>query len=139
MHTAPLGAHFAIMAAKFSMVNTSGLFDTEAHLEASDRMQNAMEELKVKNERQERETETKRAHETRTKASNQQRLVQSRAAAVVQAAAKHESYVVPTLPDSQKNDSDDEDDSDDEYLDGLDNDPELERYGSCVWLVPSPC
>lgn len=129
---APLGAHFRIshsaaMAAKFSMVNTSGLFDTEAHLEASDRMQNAMQELKVKNERQERDTETKRAHEARTQASNQQRMVQSRAAAVMQAAVKHESYVVPTLPDNQERGSDDEDDSDDEYLDGLDNDPELER------------
>lgn len=40
------------MAAKFSMAST-GMFDAGDHAEASDRMQNAMEELRVKQEREE--------------------------------------------------------------------------------------
>lgn len=40
------------MAAKFSMAST-GMFDAGDHAEATDRMQNAMEELRVKEERDE--------------------------------------------------------------------------------------
>lgn len=145
------------MAAKFSMVNTSGLFDSAAHVEATDRMQGAMEELKIKNERQERiKAKEKAVHAHKTE-EQRQRIQCAREIAA--AATKNDaSFIRAKKPnENQPRDSDDEDefdseddddtdddvyfsglhplqsvrddadDDDDALLDELDQDPELER------------
>lgn len=118
------------MAAKFSMVNTSGLFDQGAHLEASDRMQGAMEELKIKNERAEAAKQQQRAQQEKQEKLLVQRALRSQEAAIAAARQKDATYVRAKRDgaDNQQQ-SEDEDDSDDDdaLLDELEHDPELER------------
>ncbi|GMF29559.1 unnamed protein product [Phytophthora lilii] len=107
------------MAAKFSMANTSGLFDSAAHVEASDRMQGAMEELKVKNERQEK-LRAQQAEQQEKDEKQRARRVEEALAAKAAKQKEDRSFV------GQQ--QDEELDSDDEaMLDELDEDPELER------------
>ncbi|TMW61861.1 hypothetical protein Poli38472_010924 [Pythium oligandrum] len=125
------------MASKFSMVNTSGLFDSAAHVEATDRMQGAMEELKIKHDRQDRQDAKHRAQQERDEASQRQRLARSREAAAAASAddsfirAKNPNQV--TCAESDEEDTgpdahdDEDDDDDDALLDELEQDPELER------------
>ncbi|GMF23641.1 unnamed protein product [Phytophthora fragariaefolia] len=109
------------MAAKFSMANTSGLFDSAAHVEASDRMQGAMEELKVKNERQEKMRAQQLEQQEREDKQRARRLEEALAAKAAQQ-KEDRSYV---------GQQQDELDSDDEaMLDELDEDPELERLAT---------
>ncbi|OWZ21440.1 hypothetical protein PHMEG_0004019 [Phytophthora megakarya] len=105
------------MAAKFSMANTSGLFDSAAHVEASDRMQGAMEELKMKNERQEKLKLQQQEQQEKEEKQKERRLEQALAAKVAQQ-KEDRSYVTG----QEELDSDDE-----AMLDDLDEDPELER------------
>ncbi|CAI5702031.1 unnamed protein product [Peronospora effusa] len=108
------------MAAKFSMANTSGLFDSAAHVEASDRMQNAMEELKVKKERQEK-TRTKQL-EQEEKETKQWTLRVEEALEAKAADQKEDRTYVGKYKEEEESDSDDE-----TMVDDLDKDPELER------------
>ncbi|KAG6623111.1 Thioredoxin-like protein [Phytophthora cinnamomi] len=111
------------MAAKFSMANTSGLFDSAAHVEASDRMQGAMEELKVKNERQEKVRAQQQEQEERQEQQRARRVEEALAAKAAQQ-KEDRSYV----GGQKQQEEGDELDSDDEaMLDELDEDPELER------------
>lgn len=123
------------MAAKFSMVNTSGLFDQGAHLEASDRMQGAMEELKIKNEHAESAKSVQRAQQDKQEKLMVQRAIRSQEAAIATALQKDATYVRVKRNEDEDNNDDNEDDSDDDdaLLDELDNDPELERY-TCYLL-----
>ncbi|CEG48721.1 thioredoxin-like protein [Plasmopara halstedii] len=108
------------MAAKFTMVNTSGLFDPAAHVEASDRMQNAMEELKLKNEQQ----ETIRAQQKDKQEKEEKQRIKGIEEALAAKAAEQKtdrSYV----RDKQLKEISDSDDE--EMLNQLDDDPELER------------
>lgn len=118
------------MAAKFSMVNTSGLFDQDAHLEASDRMQGAMEELKIKNERAESAKSVQRAQQDQHEKLLVQRAIHSQEAAISAALEKDAAYVRVKRGDGDDGNNDDDggSDEDDALLDELDNDPELERY-----------
>lgn len=120
------------MAAKFSMVNTSGLFDQGAHLEASDRMQDAMGELKIKNERAESAKSVQRAQQDKQEKLMVQRAIRSQEAAIAAALQKDATYVRVKRnegdDDDNNDDGDGSDDDDDALLDELDNDPELERY-----------
>lgn len=108
------------MAAKFSMANTSGLFDSAAHVEASDRMQGAMEELKIKNERREKLRAQQEAQQEKEQEQHKQRIQDALAA---KEAEKKEdrSYIRP------QEEQDELDSDDDALLDELDEDPELER------------
>ncbi|KAI9994574.1 hypothetical protein PInf_011315 [Phytophthora infestans] len=108
------------MAAKFSMANTSGLFDSAAHVEASDRMQGAMEELKVKNERKEKIRAQEQEQQEKEEKQRASRVEEALAAKTAQQ-QENDSYI--------RGQQQDEDlDSDDEaMLDELDEDPELER------------
>uniref|UniRef100_K3X9E1 Thioredoxin domain-containing protein n=1 Tax=Globisporangium ultimum (strain ATCC 200006 / CBS 805.95 / DAOM BR144) TaxID=431595 RepID=K3X9E1_GLOUD len=123
------------MAAKFSMVNTSGLFDQGAHLEASDRMQGAMEELKIKNERAESAKAQQRKQQEKQEQTMVQRALRSQEAAIANALQKDATYVkTKRVEDDEDGASGDEgdnisdDDSDDDaLLSELDHDPELER------------
>ncbi|KAH7485657.1 hypothetical protein PRIC1_004959 [Phytophthora ramorum] len=107
------------MAAKFSMVNTSGLFDSAAHVEASDRMQGAMEELKVKNERQDKARAQQQQQQEQSEKQRERRVEEALATKAAQQ-KEDRSFV--------GQEQDDDMDSDDEaLLDELDEDPELER------------
>ncbi|KAI9994524.1 hypothetical protein PInf_011246 [Phytophthora infestans] len=108
------------MAAKFCMANTSGLFDSAAHVEASDRMQGAMEELKVKNERKEKIRAQEQEQQEKEEKQRASRVEEALAAKTAQQ-QENDSYI--------RGQQQDEDlDSDDEaMLDELDEDPELER------------
>jgi thiol-disulfide isomerase/thioredoxin len=118
--TVILEANRRNMAAKFSMVNTSGLFDSAAHVEASDRMQGAMEELKVKNERQEK---ARALHvEKQEKEDKQQERRLQEAFEAKAAEQKEDRSYVGQQQEEEELDSDDE-----AMLDELDEDPELER------------
>ncbi|EGZ23136.1 hypothetical protein PHYSODRAFT_479223 [Phytophthora sojae] len=108
------------MAAKFSMANTSGLFDSAAHVEASDRMQGAMEELKVKNERQEKIRAQQLEQQEREDKQRARRLEEALAAKAAQQ-KEDRSYV------GQQQQEDELDSDDEALLDELDEDPELER------------
>jgi hypothetical protein len=119
------------MAAKFSMANTSGLFDAGSHLEASDRMQQAMEELRIKEQ---------------TKKIAKQKDAAAAAAAKKAAVAptvirvkKDTSFIKPeedeeeedqSASEQEEQDEEDVDDSDfdDEVFGDNGDDPELDRY-----------
>lgn len=124
------------MAAKFSMVNTSGLFDQGAHLEATDRMQGAMEELKIKNERSESAKAQQRAQQEKQEKVMVQRALRSQEAAIAAALQKDASYIKAKRveDDDEAEGSEDggnnSDSDDDAFLDDLDHDPELERYAN---------
>ncbi|KAG3111412.1 hypothetical protein PI124_g9861 [Phytophthora idaei] len=108
------------MAAKFSMANTSGLFDSAAHVEASDRMQGAMEELKVKNERQEKIRAQQQEQQEKEEKQRARRVEEALAAKAVQ--QKEDGSFIKGQQQEEELDSDDE-----AMLDELDEDPELER------------
>lgn len=108
------------MAAKFSMANTSGLFDSAAHVEASDRMQGAMEELKVKNERQEKVRAQQLEQQGKEEKQRANRVEEALAAKAAQQ-KDNRSYV------GQQQEEDELDSDDEAMLDELDEDPELER------------
>ncbi|KAE8885721.1 hypothetical protein PF002_g27208 [Phytophthora fragariae] len=108
------------MAAKFSMANTSGLFDSAAHVEASDRMQGAMEELKVKNDRQEKTRAQQLEQQEREDKQRTRRLEEALEAKAAQ--QKEDRSYVGQQQEDEELDSDDE-----AMLDELDEDPELER------------
>uniref|UniRef100_M4BNU5 Uncharacterized protein n=1 Tax=Hyaloperonospora arabidopsidis (strain Emoy2) TaxID=559515 RepID=M4BNU5_HYAAE len=108
------------MAAKFSMANTSGLFDSAAHVEASDRMQNAMEVLKVNNQRQEKAREQQMEQENREEAHQVRRVNEALAAKLVQQ-KEDRTYV------GMHHEIDDLDSDDETMLNELNDDPELER------------
>ncbi|KAG7396783.1 hypothetical protein PHYBOEH_001812 [Phytophthora boehmeriae] len=105
------------MAAKFSMANTSGLFDSAAHVEASDRMQGAMEDLKIKNERKEKLRAQQEAQQERQEAEKTKRIQDAMAATK----AENNSFV------AQNKDEEDLDSDDEAMLDELEEDPELDR------------
>ncbi|CAI5747539.1 unnamed protein product [Peronospora destructor] len=108
------------MAAKFSMANTSGLFDSAAHVEASDRLHHAMEELKVKNERQEK-TRTKQLEQQ----ENEEKQRAHRVEEALEAKATHQKEdrtYAGKFKEEEELDSDNE-----TMLDDLNRDPELER------------
>ena len=107
------------MAAKFSMAN--GLFDQGDHAEASSRMQNAMEDLRIKNERQEEAAAIVKEQEAIVQAEQEQ-------TAYLKTNVNDHTYDAP--PQANQND-DSSDDDDDEYL----KDPELERYVSCHHFI----
>ncbi|KAJ0396070.1 hypothetical protein P43SY_008752 [Pythium insidiosum] len=127
------------MASKFSMVNTSGLFDTAAHVEATDRMQGAMEELKIKHDREDRAEAARQASLAAAQREKDTRAAASKAAAVANAAIADSSFIRPKrqqsdeeeaeeeLDEDADNNDDDDDDDDDAWLAELDQDPELER------------
>ncbi len=97
------------MAAKFSMANTSGLFDAGSHVEASDRMQQAMEELKIKNERREqakRVSEHKKAKEAARNAA--------RASGPVVRVKKSDAGFVKPQEESEEEEEEEEFDEEDE-------------------------
>ncbi|KAF0700464.1 Aste57867_8993 [Aphanomyces stellatus] len=109
------------MAAKFSMVGGSGLFGAEDHMEASDRMGQAMEQLKVREE-----------HESQQR---QQKQIVQHEQMLAKLDAQETQYIHDTIrPEhyenganaSQQNAPDDDDD-DDEFLDDLDQDPDFMR------------
>ncbi|TDH65409.1 hypothetical protein CCR75_006547 [Bremia lactucae] len=108
------------MAAKFSMVNTSGLFDSAAHVEASDRMQSAMEELKLKNDHQETTRMKEQKEHERVEKQHARRIEEGLAA---KAAYEKEdrSYIGHTNHEIAS------ESDDDTRLDELEEDPELER------------
>ncbi|KAG2762604.1 hypothetical protein PC129_g11161 [Phytophthora cactorum] len=108
------------MAAKFSMANTSGLFDSAAHVEASDRMQGAMEELKVKNERQEKIRAQQQEQQEKEEKQRARRVEEALAAKAVQ--QKEDGSFIKGQQQEEELDSDDE-----AMLGELDEDPELER------------
>lgn len=99
------------------MVNTSGLFDSAAHLEASDRMQNAMEELKIKNERQ----ATIRTQQREYEEKQPTRRVEEDLTA--KRANQNENQLC--ISDKQQDETSDSDDE--ALLNEVDDDPELER------------
>ncbi|RLN84066.1 hypothetical protein BBJ28_00008350 [Nothophytophthora sp. Chile5] len=109
------------------MVNTSGLFDSAAHVEASDRMQGAMQELQLKNEQRERLQAQQQAKEQKDEAERTRRVRDAMAAK-----SDDRSFV----GNNEALQGEDELDSDDEaMLDELDADPELERtdvVGKCA-------
>ncbi|DAZ92637.1 TPA: hypothetical protein N0F65_003450 [Lagenidium giganteum] len=106
------------MAAKFSMA--TGLFGAEAHAEASDRMHQAMEELRVKHERE----DAAKAKVERAEAAKAQRDAQR---AGLAAKSKAPEKPEPDDDDHDDDEVDDDDDDDDAFMDELENDPELER------------
>ncbi|KAG4053989.1 hypothetical protein JG687_00012871 [Phytophthora cactorum] len=108
------------MAAKFSMANTSGLFDSAAHVEASDRMQGAMEELKVKNERQEKIRAQQQEQQEKEEKQRARRVEEALAAKAVQ--QKEDGSFIKGQQQEEELDSDDE-----AMLGELDEVPELER------------
>ncbi|ETI44280.1 hypothetical protein F441_10939 [Phytophthora nicotianae CJ01A1] len=108
------------MAAKFSMANTSGLFDSAAHVEASDRMQGAMEELKVKNERQEKIRAQQQEQQEKEEKQRARRVEEALAAKALQ--QKEDGSYIKGKQTEEELDSDDE-----AMLAELDEDPELER------------
>ncbi|KAG7381101.1 hypothetical protein PHYPSEUDO_006477 [Phytophthora pseudosyringae] len=109
------------MAAKFSMANTSGLFDSAAHVEASDRMQGAMEELKVKHERQDKSRAQQQEQHEKDEQQHVRRIEEALAAKAAQQ-KEDRSYIGGQQQEEEELDSDDE-----ALLDELDEDPELER------------
>ncbi|KAG2519484.1 hypothetical protein JM16_007063 [Phytophthora kernoviae] len=108
------------MAAKFSMANTSGLFDSAAHVEASDRMQGAMEDLKIKNERQEKIRAQQEVQQEREEAEKTKRIQDAYAAKAAEK-AENRSFI------GQKKEEEELDSDDEAMLDELDEDPELDR------------
>ncbi|RLN68933.1 hypothetical protein BBJ29_007953, partial [Phytophthora kernoviae] len=107
------------MAAKFSMANTSGLFDSAAHVEASDRMQGAMEDLKIKNERQEKIRAQQEVQQEREEAEKTKRIQDAYAAKAAEK-AENRSFI------GQKKEEEELDSDDEAMLDELDEDPELD-------------
>ncbi|KUF94041.1 NPP1 protein [Phytophthora nicotianae] len=116
------------MAAKFSMANTSGLFDSAAHVEASDRMQGAMEELKVKNERQEKIRAQQQEQQEKEEKQRARRVEEALAAKALQ--QKEDGSYIKGKQTEEELDSDDE-----AMLAELDEDPELERSLLLVYTL----
>lgn len=114
------------MAAKFSMANPAGLFDSGAHLEASDRLQGAAQELKQRHARQDAQDAADKQQQDAHAREQERRLARSmEAKAAALKAGGDPSYVRPVCLEDE---AQQEEDSDDELLDELD--PELER---CVY------
>lgn len=107
------------MAAKFSMA--SGLFDSAAHAEASERLQGAADELRGLQERREAAQRAQQQREACAEDEKQRRLA---AALEAKASAAASSRFVGAQNEKEGEEEVDEEDSDDELL----IDPELERW-----------
>ncbi|KAI9909944.1 hypothetical protein PsorP6_010419 [Peronosclerospora sorghi] len=118
------------MAAKFSMANSSGLFDAAAHVEASDRMHGAMDELKMQHKQRERIRQRELEEQEREENDRAVRLKATLEANAAQA-NDDRSFV------GHEKSNDDELVSDDEDL-LRDNDPELERLVFHLFICNVP-
>lgn len=111
------------MAAKFSMANPAGLFGQEAHVEAADRLQGAVEDLRVRSERTAAAESREQQQQAARRTEQEARAQRSAEAATANAQLRDVAFV----KSSNGGVEDDEDDDDDALLDELENDPELER------------
>ncbi|TYZ58025.1 hypothetical protein PybrP1_012842 [[Pythium] brassicae (nom. inval.)] len=114
------------MAAKFSMAG-AGLFDQSAHAEAADRLQGAVDDLRVRSEHSaaadSRAAAQQRAHSDAQAA----RLLRSHEAAAANAQLRDVAFVRSAAGSGPADAHDDSDSDDDVLLDELEDDPELER------------
>ncbi|KAF0716311.1 hypothetical protein AaE_011143 [Aphanomyces astaci] len=112
------------MAAKFSMAGASSLFGAEDHLEASDRMGQAMEQLKVREQhetqqRQQKQLVKQQQHVAKLDAQETQHIRDS---------IRPEHYEAGNLQKSQASQAaDGDDDDEDDFEDDLDQDPDFMR------------
>ena len=110
------------------MANTSGLFDSAAHVEASDRMQDAMKELKGNNERQE---EARGRHLEQENRQDEQRVRRVNEALAIKSVELKEDRTYVGLLHHETDDLESEDEA---MLDEFNEDPELERFVSLQFL-----
>lgn len=123
-------SHAPAMAAKFSMAG-AGLFDQSAHAEAADRLQGAVDDLRVRSERSAAVDSRAAAHEIAHTDAQSARLHRSHETAAANAQLRDVAFVRNAAVDVSDTAPDDSVD-DDALLDELADDPELER---CVQRV----